>query len=470
MLDRLKAPWRNVALGVVGVLVLWFLWSVRSALNPLGVGLLFAYMLHPLVTSLERVGWSRKMAVNLIFGFTAIGGIVLSLALFAQARSLWNDVSRENGALARIDDALLDGAGGVYAWIDRWTLFDDDEPESSEGPDEETGAQDPGDLDGGPGPVPEVDPGAQTEVDPSLDPALDPAAGGEPADAEAEVAAELPVELAERQIKFQDLFNYVRTWFSEEGRLEQAGEAGLRAAGGIWAVLRNLFGSILTFAGYLVLVPIYTWFLLFELERISDFVRKYIPRGDRERFANIGNQITEMLGSFFRGRMLVCLLKGLVLAVVLSLAGFPYALLVGMVSGFLSLVPFVGPAVGYGLAFLLGLLELSLVDALWRIAIVYTVGEVIEGYVLLPRVLGDSMGLHPIVVIVSLMVFGAALGMFGMLLALPLTSAVVILANELVLPVLREMAENDGAPRSEGDEPPTRAGANAPGQAAESPS
>jgi predicted PurR-regulated permease PerM len=183
---------------------------------------------------------------------------------------------------------------------------------------------------------------------------------------------------------------------------------------------------------------------LVELERISSFVRRYIPRGERARFSRIGSQITEMLGNFFRGRMLVCLLKGLVLAVVLALAGFPYSLLVGVVGGLLSLVPFVGPFVGYLLAFLLGLLEFSLGECLVRLAIVYTVGELMEGYVLLPRVLGDSMGLHPIVVIASLMVFGAAFGMFGMLLALPLTSAAVILARELVLPALAEIADGDG--------------------------
>jgi predicted PurR-regulated permease PerM len=246
-------------------------------------------------------------------------------------------------------------------------------------------------------------------------------------------------------MRLQDVFDDLRAWLVEEGRLEQAGEAGLRAAGGAWSVLRRVFGSLLTFGGYLLLVPIYTWFLLFELERISAFVQRYIPRAERDRFVRIGNQIAEMLGNFFRGRMLVCLLKGLVLAVVLMLAGFPYALLVGVLSGFLSLVPFVGPAFGYGLAFLLGLLEFDVVPCAIRMAIVYAIGELVEGYVLLPKVLGDSMGLHPIVVIASLMVFGAAFGLFGMLLALPLTSVIVIVARELVLPALSEFAEGRGS-------------------------
>ena len=98
VLRGLSPARRNVALAAIALLVLWFLWSVRSALNPLGVGLLFAYMLHPLVTSLERRGWSRRLAVNVIFAVTAVGGIVLSLAMTVQARSLWRDLAQPEGA------------------------------------------------------------------------------------------------------------------------------------------------------------------------------------------------------------------------------------------------------------------------------------------------------------------------------------------------------------------------------------
>lgn len=456
MLQRLTPLWRNVALAVVGVLVLWFLWTVRGALNPLGLGLLFAYMLHPLVESLERRGWSRKAAVNFIFVTAAASGAVLTLALVDQARGLWRDVSAEQGALSQIDDELRQGAQRVFGLLDRWNLLRDEgevelEVEPAEGPGDEAELRlevDPQDGDVG-----QVGDGAQAgdadaeaggELNPSGDAPADgaTAADGGPDEAQGDdedTAREPPPEGS-----IEELFFAVRAWFSDGDRLGQAGQAGLRAAGGLWAVLRRVFGSLLSFLGYVLLVPVYTWFLLFELERISGFVRRYIPRGERPRFSRIGSQITEMLGNFFRGRMLVCLLKGLVLAVVLALAGFPYSLLVGVVGGLLSLVPFVGPFVGYLLAFLLGLLEFSLGECLVRLAIVYTIGEMMEGYVLLPRVLGDSMGLHPIVVIASLMVFGAAFGMFGMLLALPLTSAAVILARELVLPALADLADGDG--------------------------
>lgn len=383
MFQRLQPQWRNAALAVLAALVIWFCWTVRSALNPLGVGLLFAYMLHPMVSSLERRGFSRKVAVNLIFGGTFLGFGLMGAALFFQAGELWQDLSSsaaDGGGLSRIDDKLNAWLASVWTKLGEFGLLPDSGQDSGQAP----------------------------------------------------------------QLTLQALFADLQAWIGAEDRLATASEAGLKAAGGAWAVVRRLFGSLLSVGAFLFLVPVYTWFLLFELERIGRFVTTYIPAGDRQTFSRIGSKIAEMLGTFFRGRMLVCLLKGGLLSIVLFIAGVPYALLLGMISGFLSLIPFIGPTIGYGLAFLLALLEHSPSSAVVRLAIVYTIGELVEGYVLLPRVIGDSMGLHPVVVIASLMVFGAALGMFGMLLALPITSAVVIIASELVLPALKDFAEERG--------------------------
>ncbi len=400
MLSGLQPRWRNTALALIAILGLWFAWSVRSALNPLGLGLLFAYMLHPMVASLEARGWSRKLAVNVIFGATFALGTLTLLVLAQQGHRLWTDLATSPAGggpsmLATLDQRIDSGLTWVATRADELGLELGDE---------------------------------------------EPAPPGEAGEAGEAVA---PVE---RGFTLEQAFGELQQWFAQEEHLAQAGEAGLRAAGGAWALLRRLFGSILIFGLYAMLVPIYTWFLLFELERISTFVHTYTPHGERQRFARIGSQITEMLGNFFRGRMLVCLLKGLILAAAMWMLGVPYAFLLGVLSGFLSLIPFVGPTIGYGLAFLLALIQHELWPAVWRIAAVYTVGELLEGYVLLPRVVGDSLGLHPVVVVASLMVFGAALGMFGMLLALPITAAAVILVRELVLPALKDFVDERSAP------------------------
>jgi predicted PurR-regulated permease PerM len=392
MLERLPPARRNLALALVAVATLWFAWTVRSALNPLLTGFLLAYILHPLVLKLERRGWSRKIAVNLIFAAFALGFTLTVLGLAVQARALWRDVVEQAGSLGTIQARIEGAATAIVARIEGWGV---DLPYVSGGADAPERATEPG--------------------------------------SEATDAPRLVLDL-------DGLVAGLREWLaSEEGRAGAA-EAGLRAAGGVWHVLERLFGSLVAGLTWLTLVPLYAWFLLFELERIAGFVRRHIPSRHRPQAERIGGAMTEMLASFFRGRLVVCLLKGVVLTLVMFFLGVPYALLLGMASGFLALVPFVGPAIGYGLAFLLSLLEHAALDASWRIAVVFSVGEVVEGYVLVPKILGESLGLHPVVVIASLTIFGSVLGMFGLLIALPLTAAIVILVRELVLPALRDFA------------------------------
>ena len=158
--------------------------------------------------------------------------------------------------------------------------------------------------------------------------------------------------------------------------------------------------------------------------------------------------------------MLICLLKGGVITAGLFAVQVPYAVFLGMGSGFLSLVPFVGPVFGFAAAFVLaafppGAVEVTAAAAegpsvwvpiLWallRTGGVFVAAELLEGYVLLPKILGDSLGLHPVVVLASIFIGGAALGMFGFLIALPLTAALVILVREMVLPALADFADED---------------------------
>jgi len=162
-------------------------------------------------------------------------------------------------------------------------------------------------------------------------------------------------------------------------------------------------------------------------------------------------QIGEVLANFFRGRLLVCLVKGVFLTIGLFVVGVDYALLIGMGTGFLTLIPFIGSAVGLALALLVAMIEHSVVSSLVRVGIVFTLREALENYVLLPKILGDSLGLHTIVVLFSLMAGAASMGMFGLIIALPLTATIVILGREFVLPVLAQLADDDGRIRRAGE-------------------
>ncbi|MFM7296718.1 MAG: AI-2E family transporter [Planctomycetota bacterium] len=390
---------RNAALAAALVAVLWFAWTVRAALNPLLLGLLFAYILNPMVLRLERRGWSRKRAVNVIFGSFGLVAVLLAIALALQARALWRDVTQEGGSIDKLQRQL----GEIVASAEERAIELGLDLRALQG-------------------VPTEPPGEPQT------PATDAGEPAQPPESEAAIPRGF-----EKGSLLDEFFQRARRWaFSADGA---------QAAGGVWGTLSSAFGSLLTVLTLLFLVPLYTWFLLFELERVSNFVRSYIPASQREQWARIGAQMAEMLGAFFRGRLLVCLLKGLILTVAMGALGVPYALLAGMLGGALSLIPVIGPGVGYVLAFLLALLAHEPIEATWRIAVVFAVGEALETYVLIPRVLGERLGLPTVVVLASLTIFGAALGLFGLLLALPLTAASVILARELLLPALKEWAE-----------------------------
>jgi predicted PurR-regulated permease PerM len=403
---------RNLILLGIVALILWFAWTVRAALNPLLIALILAYMLHPLVLSLERRGWTRKLAVNTIYGAAALLALLLTVGTYVQARRLWADLMSDEELIPRLEARLESAVESVSGLMN--TLLDENETATP----------------------PAGDPAAAPNSAPAAAPASEPAQT-DPAGTEAaatESAAAEPAAAPKSSVR--SLIEDLRSWFASADSRSAAEQAG-----SLWGVARRTFGSLMGIAVLFILVPIYTWFLLFELEHIQSFVRGYMPVGERERMARIGGQIAEVLGNFFRGRLVVCLIKGLMLAALMGVLGVPYAFLLGLLSGFLSLIPFAGPAIGYGMAFLLALLEMDPLAAAWRVGVVFAVGELAEGYVLLPAILGNSLGLHPIVVFLSLTVAGAALGMFGLLLALPLAAATMILTRELLLPLLRDWAE-----------------------------
>lgn len=382
MLPDLSPTRRNWLLAALGLLLIYFAWQVRAVLNPLIAAYFFAYVLHPSVLRLQGRGWSRKRSVNTIFVIAALLWCGVTVGLGLQATHFSREVASPEWRERQ--EAKLDAFLVKNEESVTWVL-------------ETLGA---------------------------------PLEEGE--------ELESRVVVAELQ---QQLTRPRATDSLEEQGLFVLGEP-----------LRSIFGGVLTFFSFIILLPIYTYFLLFELERIHRFVQRYIPKRERERVSRVGGQIGEVIGNFFRGRLLVCLVKGALVGLGLALFGVKYALLLGVSAGLLSLIPFVGPFVAFVAGFVLALQqpaapgeeELDLFGVLWRTALVYGLAEVLEGYYLTPKILGESLGLHPVVVLLSIFAGGAAFGMFGVLLALPVTAALVILFREFVLPPLARFADEGG--------------------------
>jgi predicted PurR-regulated permease PerM len=396
VIDRLSPVARNLALVCLFALLGWFFWIVRSVLNPLILAYLLAFILHPLVLTLERRGWTRRAAVNLIFITFLVLISMVGFVFFQQGRGMVREMSAEKGISEQVRARVEQGLKDYQREID-WVL-------------RAIHKEPPPDAVATPGETPE----AGTKLR-----------------------------------SFEDLQSLVEHAIEDWVEGGQAADAGKEAASWAIPLLKKVFGGVMAFLGLIVLLPIYTWFLLFELERIHSFVQRYLPRRERGRLVKIGTQIGEVLSNFFRGRLLVCLCKGIFLSLGLWIAGIQYSLLIGLGTGFLTLIPFVGSAVGFVVALLFGFLDYDVLSSLLRTGIVFLLAEALENYVLIPKILGDSLGLHPIVVIFALLAGAASLGMFGLLIALPLAASLVILAREFVLPVLADLADQD-----RGNKPP----------------
>jgi predicted PurR-regulated permease PerM len=405
VIDRFTPALRNLVLAVVFILLAWFCWSVRSVLNPLILGYLLAFVVHPLVLRLERRGWRRRKAVNFIFTAFALGFVGLMVVTFFQARGLARELSVEQGlrkkVSERVDQALSEYKDEVN-WVVRLFRESKDQKSATPAHGEEPGAGD-----------------------------------GQGSRGNAEASDDLD---SERILGW--IADWWHKWLSED-HTAAGGKVALDAAGTFLLFVQRVFGSLMEVLSLVVLLPIYTYFLLFELERIHTFVQRYLPQRHRARLVKIGTQIGEVLANFLRGRLLVCLCKGAFLALGLWVAGVKYALLLGLGTGLLSLVPFVGSFIGFVMALMISLLDQPLVTALVRTGIVFVAAEVLDNYVLIPKILGDSLGLHPVIVIFALMAGAASLGMFGLLIALPLAASLVIVGREFLLPMLADLADKD---------------------------
>jgi len=415
VIDRLSPSARKVALVALFILVGWFLWSVRSVLNPLILGYLLAFVVHPLVLRLERKGWKRRRAVNFIFGAFAVLLTLIGLGIFFQGRGLARELASEQGLGLKVRERIEqsveeyhDEISWLIQYLPKRANDKNDKQEGVEGVTKKPDA-------------------VETPVEPDKRglPAIDP------------------------NDKAADLKRQIRAWWDSWITEEGSGDAASQLGTGVVFLFQQVFGNLLALATLLILLPIYTYFLLFELERIHKFVARYLPKRDRARLVRIGTLIGEVLANFFRGRLLVCLAKGTFLAIGLAVTGVDFALLLGLGTGFLSLIPFVGSAIGFVMALLVAMLEHSLGYAVISVGTVFLLAEGLENYLLIPKIIGDSLGLHPIVVIFCLMAGAASLGMFGLLVALPLTATLVILGREFLLPVLADVADNDPGPRGE---------------------
>lgn len=198
----------------------------------------------------------------------------------------------------------------------------------------------------------------------------------------------------------------------------------------IFAVVSKSGFTFLLWIFNLLLTFVVTFYLLRDWEQFIRSTYHLLPRDIAPTAARLTRESDEVIGAFFRGQLLVMISLGAIYSVGLWMSGLKnMALLIGMISGLVSIVPYLGFITGIVLAMVVGLFQFQHVSALIPIGITYLIGQILESTVLTPILVGDRIGLHPIAVIFAILAGGQLFGFVGVLLALPFAAVLKVVLH-----------------------------------------
>ena len=404
---------------IVGA-VIWIGANIISFLQPIlipvAIALILAYLLDPLVTKMCKGGLDRTKAVVLIFAIIvlALGGLVAWIVPTISMQSA-NFAKELPGYTQKARDRVVDL---IFRYDRAFGM-----PSSARGKSEVPTTSFVNWLLGSPPPR------AQATATPS--PAATPAP--EMAASPSEVIAPTPssqLTTAERQ-RIQDAVQRVIP--SLERQLPAWSEK-------VWNLLKKSIGGFLGVTGFLlslILVPIYLFFFLKERPRIEKRWKDYLPlRASplKDEVAEVLSQINHYIIAYFRGQLLVCLVDGTLIGSALTIfVGLNFAPLIGLLVVVLTMIPYIGIVLCWIPAVLIAAFQFGDWTHPLIVTAIFIVIQNLEGMFYAPRIVGTSVGLHPMTVIVSIFVWGLLIGgLLGPILAVPLTATVKVLLTRYV--------------------------------------
>ncbi len=211
-----------------------------------------------------------------------------------------------------------------------------------------------------------------------------------------------------------------------------------KAVTGHWQQVGNVAGQLLKsisssgqlllgWLASLMLIPVVSFYLLRDWDHMVAHIRDLLPRNREPTVTRLTQECDAVLAEFMRGQLLVMLALGVIYTLGLWIVGLELALLIGMLAGMVSFVPYLGFIVGIVVAGFAAVMQFHDVIHVFYVLIVFGVGQALEGMLLSPLLVGDRIGLHPVAVIFSVLAGGQLFGFFGVLLALPVAAVIVVL-------------------------------------------
>lgn len=233
--------------------------------------------------------------------------------------------------------------------------------------------------------------------------------------------------------------------------LASIGETIRSKGGELAGTLISSAMSVINFVVFLVVVPVVAFYLLLDWDTMVATIDGWIPKDHRDTVRGLARDIDRVLAGFVRGQVSVCLILGTFYSIALMAAGLQFGLVVGAIAGLITFIPYVGALIGGALAIGLALYQF------WGdwvqigiIAGIFAVGQFLEGNIVTPKLVGNSVGLHPVWLLFALSAFGTLFGFVGMLVAVPVAAAIGVLTRFAIQKYL-ESPLYRGSPGSGGE-------------------
>ena len=383
---------------------------LQPILIPVALAVILAYLLDPLVTHLSERRMTRAKAISLIFA-------IAFLALAAMASWVIPNISMQSASFARELPTYTNQARDKVVDL----LYRYNQSFNAIGPKKKNSSA------------------AKTLVDWFLASPTPAPAAAAPATEPPELSQPPKLSSAERQ--------RIQEWV--ERQLPNLQRQIPNLADKLWLVLKTSVGGFLGITGFLlslVMVPIYLFFLLKERPAIERRWKEYLPlRASplKDEVAAVLTQINNYIIAYFRGQLLVCLIDGILIGTALLLLGLNFAPLIGILVVILTMIPYLGIVICWVPAVLIAAAQWGDWTHVLLVTLIFFVIQNLEALFIAPRIVGNSVGLHPMTVIVSIFVWGLLIGgLLGPILAIPLTAALkVLLARYVWGRRLRERVE-----------------------------
>lgn len=191
-------------------------------------------------------------------------------------------------------------------------------------------------------------------------------------------------------------------------------------------ITNMIFGvkTIIAFIIQLILIPVITFYLLLEKDKILDSIGNYTPKRYKSFLANLWQEVDSALSMFVRGRIIMAIFVGVATMLYLAAFRIEFALIIGIVTCVADIIPYIGPFLGFVPAVLLALVK-DPITAVW-VGVLFCLVQWVENNIIGPKILGDSTGMHPLIVLILLITGGGMFGVVGMIFSVPIVAALAI--------------------------------------------